>query len=84
MTLCNHTMLELLPERKKTLRCRQCHLTIDAKEVGDGYCPECFDRSGKKVYEFEEMEAEEGGAASYRCEECGVIIKTSTRAGSEG
>ena len=75
MDSCNHTALELLPERKKT-RCRQCHLTIDAKELGEGFCPECFDTSGKKFYEFEEMESKDGGPATYRCEECGVIIKT--------
>ena len=77
MESCNHTTLELLPGRKKTLRCRQCHLTIDANELGDGFCPECFDRSGKKFYEFEETESKDGGAATYRCEECGAIIKAS-------
>ncbi|MGH7846751.1 MAG: hypothetical protein ACREQW_16525 [Candidatus Binatia bacterium] len=74
MTTCHHTTLELLPERKRTLRCRYCHLTIDGEELGDGYCPECFEISGKKNYEFEEMESE--GVARYRCEECGTIIKS--------
>jgi hypothetical protein len=74
MTHCNHPTLELLPERKRTLRCRHCHLTLDAEDLGDGYCPECFETSGKKQYEFDEMEAK--GVASYRCEECGAIIKS--------
>ena len=77
MTSCNHSALELLPERKKTLRCRHCHLTMAADELGDGYCPECFDASGNKRYEFEEIETVDSGIARYRCEECGAIIKSS-------
>ena len=77
MTTCNHTTLELLPERKKTLRCRHCHLTIDAEELANGYCPECFEMSGQKRYEFEQMES--AGVARYRCEECGTIIQSGDR-----
>jgi hypothetical protein len=51
-------------------------LTIKADELGDGYCPECFERDGSKRYEFEEMEAAEGKITRYRCEECGVIIES--------
>lgn len=76
MTSCNHTSLELLPERKKTLRCRHCHLTIAGEEVGDGFCPECFETSGSKRYEFEEMKTAESGVARYRCEGCGALIKS--------
>ena len=76
MTPCNHAALELLPLRKQTLRCRHCHLTIDAAEVGDGYCPECFERSGERHYDFEELETLSNGAATYRCEECGAIVKS--------
>lgn len=76
MTSCNHSALELLPDRKKTLRCRHCHLTIAEEEVGDGFCPECFADSGIKRYDFEEMVAGSGIAARYRCEECGAIIKS--------
>jgi hypothetical protein len=46
------------------------------EELGDGYCPECFERSGKRNYEFEELETATEGAATYRCEECGAIIKS--------
>jgi hypothetical protein len=77
MTACSHTTLELLPERKRTLRCRQCHLTISAEELGDGYCPECFATTGKKQYEFDALESET--VARYRCEECGTIIKTADK-----
>jgi hypothetical protein len=50
-------------------------LTLDAEELGDSPCPECFESSGKRNYEFEEIESAPGGAATYRCEECGVIVK---------
>jgi rubrerythrin len=75
MTECNHTTLELLPSRKRALRCRQCHLTLDPEEAADGHCPECFERSGKRYRDFEELEPSGDGAATYRCETCGVIVK---------
>jgi rubrerythrin len=75
MSSCRHTALELLPGRKRTLRCRQCHLTIDAAELGASCCPECLDRSGKRHYEFEELENVDSDA-TYRCEACGAIVKS--------
>jgi hypothetical protein len=77
MILCNHRTLELLPEKKKTVRCRHCHLVLDTEELGDGYCPECFEISSKKQYEFEEMKTETREVARYRCEECGAIVESS-------
>jgi Zn finger protein HypA/HybF involved in hydrogenase expression len=74
MTSCKHANLELLPERKNTLRCRRCHLTISADELGDGFCPECFDSSGAKNYDFETITAATHSGARYRCEDCGAII----------
>jgi predicted RNA-binding Zn-ribbon protein involved in translation (DUF1610 family) len=79
MASCNHSTLELLPERKTTLRCRHCHLTLSAEELGAGFCPECFDASGSKRYEFEEISASEASGARYRCEECGLIITSPGR-----
>lgn len=76
MASCNHNTLELLPERKKTMRCRHCHLTIAGEELGEGFCPECFATSGSRRYEFDEMKTTESGAARYRCEECGAIIQS--------
>ena len=77
MPSCLHGTLELLPARKRTLRCRICHLTLDGDELGDGFCPECLDRTGKRHYEFEELAVSGEGAVSYRCEDCGAIIKSS-------
>jgi transposase-like protein len=51
-------------------------LTIDAEELGAGYCPECFETSARKQYEFEDLELTEEGVARYRCEECGTIIES--------
>jgi len=75
MILCNHSKLTLLSEKKKRVRCRDCHLTIKADELGDGYCPECFEMHGKKQCNFEAVEATDEGKAIYRCEECGVTIE---------
>lgn len=75
MPLCNHSTLELLPERKKTVRCRHCHLTLSAAELGDGFCPECFETSGSKRYEFEEVITVASASVRYRCEECGAVIR---------
>ena len=75
MTSCAHTTLELLPSRKRTVRCRKCHLTLDALELGDRHCPECFEKSGTRNYEFDELEAAGDETVAYRCEECGVIVK---------
>ena len=76
MTVCKHSVIALLPEKKNLLRCRNCHLTIKADDLGTGYCPECFEVSGRKQYDFEEVAVEEKGPARYRCEECGVIIES--------
>jgi len=76
MTSCHHGVLELLPERQKTMRCRHCHLTIDSKELGEGFCPECYDRYGSRRYEFDELGQAGNTAARYRCEQCGVIIES--------
>ena len=74
--LCHHTKLELLPERKKTLRCRHCHLTMDGEDLGDACCPECFEVSGEKRYDFEEITTMGERSARYRCEDCGAIVKS--------
>ena len=56
------------------MRCKRCHLTMSADELGDGYCPECFETTGAKHYDFESLSNTGGNVVRYRCEECGVII----------
>ncbi len=76
MVSCKHTKLALLRDKKNRLRCRHCHLTITADDLGEGYCPECFEIQGNKLSDFEKLEAEETGINRYRCEECGIIIES--------
>ena len=76
MTSCNHSNLVLLPGNKNRVRCRRCYLTIKADELGERYCPECFEMHGRKQYDFEEIPEKETGIARYRCEDCGVIIES--------
>ncbi|HVN72644.1 MAG TPA: hypothetical protein VMU10_11540 [Desulfomonilia bacterium] len=75
MTECRHLHLVLLPPQKSRLRCRHCHLTITTDELSEGYCPECFEASGKKRYDFDEVPATDQEKTRYQCEECGVIIE---------
>lgn len=74
MDECPHTHLMIITERDKRLRCRFCHLTIKANELEHGYCPECFESSGLKRDDFEEVGPLGGGATLYRCEDCGVRL----------
>jgi predicted RNA-binding Zn-ribbon protein involved in translation (DUF1610 family) len=76
MSSCKHSALELLPERKSALRCRRCHLSISTEELGDGFCPECFDTTGARNYDFESVTNPGASTVRYRCEECGAIIST--------
>lgn len=52
-------------------------MTIEADELRDGYCPECFEMDGGKRYEFEEINGENNGQARYRCLGCGAIVESS-------
>ena len=75
MSQCKHLTLVLIPEKKHVLRCRHCHLTIDADELQGRYCPECFENHGRRYYEFDEVESPDKGKTRYRCEQCGLIIE---------
>jgi hypothetical protein len=74
MDSCMHHHLLLLPHPTKRVRCRECHLTLTVDELSHGYCPECFEVSGKKRSAFEEVPAATTGTTHYRCEDCGVHI----------
>ena len=77
MNSCSHHYLLLLPKPSPRLRCQHCHLTINANELNNKYCPECFEESGKKRYDFEEVNDSKIGIIQYRCEDCGAIIDCS-------
>ncbi len=76
MTTCRHKKLVLLEKQAKKIRCRHCHLTIDEKELGSGYCPECQEVYGLRRRDFEEVKTKDDGAVVYRCEDCGTLITT--------
>ena len=70
---CAHQQLVLLVEPTTRLRCRHCHLTISAEELSGGACPECYERSGRRRKDFEEI-ALKAGPPQYRCEGCGILV----------
>ncbi len=72
MTRCRHHHLALLPEKSRRLRCRRCHLTIDADELQGGFCPECYEANGTRHNDFEVLVSPQG--TQYRCEQCGAVI----------
>lgn len=74
MPPCRHQKLVLLEKQGKKLRCHHCHLTIDEKELRDGFCPECQEVYGVRRRDFEEIKPKDDGKAQYRCEDCGAVI----------
>ena len=76
MTGCKHLNLTMLPGSGKKLKCRHCHLTITADELGDGPCPECFERSGDRRYDFDAVAATGAEITKYRCDDCGAIVES--------
>ncbi len=75
MTTCRHQELVLVTRQGKKLCCRHCRLTIDEKELGEGYCPECQEVYRVQRRDFEEVEPEDNGTVRYRCEGCGTLIE---------
>ena len=67
--------LVLLAEPKGRVRCRHCHLTIQSDELGKRYCPECYEATGSKRYDFEPVPEPEIAVVRYRCEDCGLVIE---------
>jgi protein-arginine kinase activator protein McsA len=76
MPTCTHRQLVLLPAQQDKVRCRHCHLTINAQDVTERYCPECFATSRVKRYDFEALVTVDSGITRYRCEDCGVLIES--------
>lgn len=70
---CRHGTLVLAPVEVKR-RCRECHLVLSAEELGESYCPECFEASGRRNYDFEEVVDGSKREAGYFCEDCGAAV----------
>jgi hypothetical protein len=76
MSACKHEVLTLMPQPEARLRCRHCHLTISASELGSGCCPECLEVHKVRTIDFEEIAASDSEPTRYRCEACGLILET--------
>jgi hypothetical protein len=50
-------------------------LTINARDLTARYCPECFETSKTKRYDFEDVVTPDSGVVRYRCEQCGAMIE---------
>jgi hypothetical protein len=76
MSACPHRQLVLVRDTHVRLRCRHCHLTIKAADLPARYCPECFETTHTKRYDFDEVVPVDSGIVYYRCEACGGMIET--------
>ena len=76
MSACQHLQLVLVRDTHARLRCRHCHLTIKAADLPTRYCPECFETTRTKRYDFDEVVPVDSGIVYYRCEACGSMIET--------
>lgn len=75
---CAHAKLTLLrPRSDATVRCRHCHLTITAAELGAGHCPECFEQGGRRHRDFEPVPVKVE-PIRFRCEDCGLIAEVAS------
>ena len=74
MSACPHRQLVLVRETHARLRCRHCHLTITAGDLAGRYCPECFETTHTKRYDFDEVQLADSSRVAYRCEACGSLI----------
>ena len=76
MSDCMHRQLVLVRDTHARIRCRHCHLTIKATDLSGRYCPECFETTHTKRYDFDEVVPVDSGIVYYRCEACGGMIET--------
>ena len=49
-------------------------VSITAAELGTSHCPECYETSGAKRYDFEPVAPAAEGPSRLRCEDCGLMI----------
>ena len=73
MESCRHLRLVLVRAEVKR-RCRQCQLVLSIEELGDSFCPECYEEKGQRNYDFENVKDATEGKALYLCEDCGAGI----------
>ena len=50
-------------------------MTIDADELSDSYCPECYEATGYKKFDFDPVSSTDTKTTRYRCEECGIVLE---------
>ena len=74
MSGCSHAVLTLMPPAGARLRCRHCHLTITAQELGSGCCPECLEALNVQRRDFEDVPDADADRTRYRCEACGMVL----------
>ena len=74
MSECFHRNLVLIGDDEIRIRCRHCHLTIKRSELEHRWCPECYESTGRKRSDFDEVAADD--TVRYRCEDCGALITT--------
>ena len=67
--------LVLLSLQNDRVRCGHCHLTIERAELSNRYCPECYETTGSKRYDFQEVVEPMAEKVQYRCEDCGMLIE---------
>ena len=75
MESCTHKNLVLLSAPADRVRCLHCHLTIARDELPDRYCPECYETTGRKRFDFEPVADQPARQVQYRCEDCGLLIR---------
>lgn len=75
MDSCKHEILTLVQVKKKRLRCRHCHLTISADELGNGCCPECRDVHKIRRRDFDQLAEDDKDTTRYCCERCGLVVE---------
>ena len=72
MNACRHLNLVLMAGEEARIRCRHCHLTIKPSELEQRWCPECYERTGRRRSDFDEVA--DDATVQYRCEDCGALI----------
>ena len=75
MDTCPHKHLVLLNAARERVRCRVCHLTIAEIDLDGGYCPECYETRGVRQYDFDPVSPQTEDGTTYRCEDCGALVK---------